>query len=565
MGNMRDIIHLCWGFIAAHEIVRSLFAAICVLGFMLTIVLVVIWMERKVAADIQSRIGVIRTGGPFCFLLQSMSDALKLLLKEDLRPTGADRWPFYVAPYLVFLPAFMAYLILPFSATWVPQNLKVGILFYSAISSVPVLGIVMAGWASNNKWSLLGGMRASAQLISYEIPLAMAILAIVLLHGTLETSAIVQQQWHHWWLAIVTLPSFLIFLTAGLAEVSRTPFDLPEAESELVSGFNTEYSGMRFSTFFLAEFSASFFISALAVTLFLGGWSLWGLDTWGAANLLHLDVSHWDLANPATIPFVMKVVWFGVFMVKSFLVLWILMWIKWTLPRLRIDQVLNFGWKVLLPIGLLNLLVMSVAGLYIKPFEQQMISLSRPTTTMSDQPIANGSLLLGLTTPQSSPVRQNGKSAIPAKTMPPGMPATGANALVCPAIGNPSTPAAAVKPKNARAIPPQCPAFGSTNTMPDMKTNNASGAAQCPVFNNPKGMAAMKSKGTGGNAPQCPVFNNPNGMAAMKMKPKSAGGSAPQCPVFDNPNGMQGLKKPATNGSAPKCPVFNNSTDNGGK
>jgi len=381
MDGLLHLINLCWGFMAVHEVVRSLFVAICALVFMLTIVLVVIWMERKVAADIQSRIGVIRTGGPFCFLLQSLADALKLLLKEDLRPTGADRWPFYIAPYLVFLPAFMAYLILPFSATWIPQNLKIGILFYSAISSVPVLGIVMAGWASNNKWSLFGGMRAAAQLISYELPLAMAILAIVLLHGTLETSAIVQDQWHHWWLMLITLPSFLIFLTAGLAEVSRTPFDLPEAESELVSGFNTEYSGMRFATFFLAEFSASFFISALAVTLFLGGWSLWGVDTWCAANIFHLDVSQWNVAIPATIPFLMKVCWFGIFMVKSFLVLWILMWIKWTLPRLRIDQVLNFGWKVLLPLGLLNLLVMSVVGLYMRPIEPKMaISLNAPVS-----------------------------------------------------------------------------------------------------------------------------------------------------------------------------------------
>ena len=174
-----------------HELLRSLFAALCALIFMLSIVLVVIWMERKVSADIQSRIGPIRTGGLLGFVLQSLADALKLLLKEDLKPRDADRWPFYIAPYLVFVPAFMAYLILPFSATWIPQDLKVGILFYSAISAVPVLGIAMAGWSSNNKWSLLGGLRAAAQLISYEIPLALAILAVVLLHGSLQMSDIV--------------------------------------------------------------------------------------------------------------------------------------------------------------------------------------------------------------------------------------------------------------------------------------------------------------------------------------------------------------------------------------
>lgn len=354
-----------WGFIAAHEALRSLFVALCSLVFMLVVVLVVIWMERKVSADIQTRIGPLRTGGPLGFVLQSLADALKLLMKEDLKPRGADRWPFYVAPYLVFLPAFMAYLILPFSATWIPQDLKVGILYYSAISSVPVLGIAMAGWASNNKWSLLGGLRSAAQLISYEVPLALSILAVVLLYGTLETGAIVQHQWHPeaWWMLLVPLPSLVIFLTAGMAEVSRTPFDLPEAESELVAGFNTEYSGMRFATFFLSEFSASFFISALGVTLFLGGWSLWGLDTWFAQNVLHWNVSAWDFTQPATIPLLMKAFWFGVFLVKSFAVLWVLMWVKWTMPRLRIDQVLNFGWKVLLPIGLLNLLFVSAIGL----------------------------------------------------------------------------------------------------------------------------------------------------------------------------------------------------------
>ena len=368
MAQIESFLINIWQFLTPNEAMRSLMVALISLVFMLVVVLVTIWMERKVAADIQSRIGVIRTGGIFCFILQSLADGVKLLLKEDLKPAGADKWPYYVAPYLVFLPAFLCYLILPFSATWVPQDLKVGILFYSAVTALPVLGIAMAGWSSNNKWSLLGGLRASAQLISYEVPLALAIIAVVALHGTLQTGVIVQAQWEYWWLGLITLPSFLIFLVAGLAEVSRTPFDLPEAESELVSGFNTEYSGMRFASFFLAEFSASFFISALAVTLFLGGWSLWGIDTWFAETVFGWNTANWFGANgqliPAHIPLLMKAFWFFVFLVKSFAVLWILMWIKWTMPRLRIDQVLNFGWKVLLPVGLLNLLaVVAVAGL----------------------------------------------------------------------------------------------------------------------------------------------------------------------------------------------------------
>jgi NADH-quinone oxidoreductase subunit H len=362
MAALSNLAHIIWNFIAQYEVLRSFVVAVLSLVFMLVIVLFVIWMERKVSADIQNRIGPIRTGGVLGFLLQSMADALKLLLKEDLRPTGADKWPFYVAPYLVFVPAFMVYLILPFSATWVPQDLKIGILFYSAVSAVPALGIAMAGWSSNNKWSLLGGLRAAAQLISYELPLGLAILAVVLLNGTLDMKQLVAAQWQHPWLNLVTLPSLAIFIMAGMAEVSRTPFDLPEAESELVSGFNTEYSGMRFATFFLAEFSASFFIAALAVTLFVGGWSLWGIDIWFAKTFLHMNPSTWDITQPASIPFIMKAFWFVVFLVKTVAMLWVFMWIKWTMPRLRIDQVLNFGWKILLPVALLNLLLVSGVG-----------------------------------------------------------------------------------------------------------------------------------------------------------------------------------------------------------
>lgn len=361
-----------------HEVWRSLAAAVGVVAFMLSIVLVVIWMERKVSADIQSRIGPTRTGGPLGFVLQSLADALKLLLKEDVKPRGADRWLFYVAPYLVFVPAFSAYLILPFSATWIPQDLKIGILFYSAVSAVPILGISMAGYASNNKWSLLGGLRAAAQLISYEVPFGLAVLAVVLLHGDLQMSRIVEHQWQHWWLLLITLPSLAIFLTAGMAEVSRTPFDLPEAESELVAGFNTEYSGMRFATFFLAEFSSSFFIAALAVTLFLGGWSLWGIDTWFAQA-----VFGWSVADPSHAPLLMKAFWFVVFLVKSFAVLWVMMWVKWTMPRLRIDQVLNFGWKILIPVALLNLLLVSAIGLLLKPSQPAQIDLRAPAPAVT--------------------------------------------------------------------------------------------------------------------------------------------------------------------------------------
>lgn len=296
-----------------------------VLVFLLLTVMYLIWMERKVAGDIQSRLGPMRVGK--FGVLQSVADVVKLLLKEDIIPQQADRMLFVLAPVLVFLPAFLTYAVLPFARTWVPSNLDVGVLYVIAISNLPVLGVLMAGWASNNKWALLGGMRAAAQFVSYEVPLVLAVLTVAALTGSFSLVRIVESQ--SVWLAFsnpMGFIAFLLYFTAAMAEVNRNPFDLPEAESELVAGYHTEYSGMRWAFFMLGEYISLFFVCGFAATLFLGGW-------------------HGPVLPP--------VIWF---LIKTYALIFLAMWLKWTLPRLRVDQLMRFGWKVLLPVSLANLL-----------------------------------------------------------------------------------------------------------------------------------------------------------------------------------------------------------------
>jgi NADH-quinone oxidoreductase subunit H len=295
--------------------------------------LALIYAERKWAGDIQARIGPARTGGRFG-VLQTLADALKLFLKEDIVPAAADRWLFRLAPALVLLPACMAYLVIPWDRGVHGSDLSIGILYIAAVSSITVIGILLAGWASNNKWSLLGGLRSAAQMVSYEIPQALSIVAVVLFTGSLSMVDIVRGQQsaiHHWNLfahPILWLPA-LVYLIAGIAEVNRVPFDLPEAESELVAGFATEYSGMKFALFFMAEYANMFLICAIFVTLFLGGWQS--------------PFGRYDQYIPGFI-------WF---LGKTWTMVFILIWIRWTLPRLRVDQLMDFAWKVLLPAGLI--------------------------------------------------------------------------------------------------------------------------------------------------------------------------------------------------------------------
>jgi NADH-quinone oxidoreductase subunit H len=309
------------------EILLTLIGIAAVVTFVALIVMTQIWAERKVIARIQDRVGPNRVG-PFG-LLQSVADAIKLLGKEDIVPANADRVVYLLAPLVVLVPSFMIYAVLPFNWDAVIARLDVGILYALALATLPTIGIVMAGWASYNKYSLLGGMRAAAQLISYEVPEVLSVMPAVLLAGTLSLWGIAAAQQQTWFiLAPVVGPlAFLAFFISGVAEINRSPFDLPEAESEIIAGFHIEYSGMRFALFFLAEYANAFTVSALAATLFFGGWHGWVLPGF---------------------------VWF---VIKTYLLFLVMVWARGTLPRLRYDQLMAFAWKVLLPLTLVNLLL----------------------------------------------------------------------------------------------------------------------------------------------------------------------------------------------------------------
>lgn len=293
------------------------------LGFIAVTAMFLIWWERKISAHIQVRFGPMYTGRWHGWA-QSIADAIKLLTKEDITPTRADKAVFVAAPVVVFTVAFAAYVVVPFAPGLIPKDLNIGILYIFAISSLGVIGIFMGGWACNNKYSLLGAMRSAAQAISYEVPLVLSILGVIMLTGSLSMTKIVEAQKGLWFVFVQPI-GFLVFLIAGIAEVNRLPFDIPEAESELVAGFHIEYSGMKFAMFFLAEYSNMFIVSAMATTLFLGGWGG---------------------------PLLPPVVWF---LIKVYIFLFVMMWLRWTLARMRVDQLMSLGWKVLVPLAFLNI------------------------------------------------------------------------------------------------------------------------------------------------------------------------------------------------------------------
>jgi NADH-quinone oxidoreductase subunit H len=310
---------------------------------------VLILMLRKVLGHLHIRLGPTRVGPRGAF--QTVADVLKLLTKEDFRPSATDKWLFRLAPLVVFVPSFMAYCVFAYSPTLRVTDLDSGLLMVLAISSLVPIGIMMAGWASNSKWSLLGGMRAAGQQIAYEVPLLLAVLGPVMMAGSLRMADIVAAQRGVWfgvlprWFVLPQLVAFVLFAIAGQAETNQTPFDMSEAESELVTGFANEYSGMRFAFMFLAEFSNMFIISAIGVTVFFGGWLLpWIDDTGWAATVAPL-----------------------VFVIKVYLGIFVMMWIRGTLPRIRIDQMLSFSWKMLIPVSLAWVTLSAVVFRLVRP------------------------------------------------------------------------------------------------------------------------------------------------------------------------------------------------------
>ena len=306
-----------------------------------------IWAERKVAGRIQDRLGPTRVGGRFGWL-QSLADGIKLIQKEDLWPSAADRMLFQISPYIVVVAAFAAFMFVPFSDGWVAQAMDIGLFIALAVLSLEVLGIVLAGYSSGSKWSLFGGMREAAQMVSYEIPLGLTAVIPVVIVGSMNLNEVVAYQsgWLFNWLIFhdpFSFLAFFVFFTVTLASNKRAPFDLAEAESELVGGFHTEYSGMRWSFFFLAEYGSMFFVSMLASILFLGGW--WtGIEPIDAAVV---SVS----SDSAAYAYLTRVIGMVILLTKAGLLVFVQIWIRWTLPRLRIDQVMTTCLKYLLPIS----------------------------------------------------------------------------------------------------------------------------------------------------------------------------------------------------------------------
>ncbi len=354
-------------------------AALIKAGLLLTFVAVsaifFIWLERKVAGRIQDRLGPTRVGGKFGWL-QTIADGIKLLVKEDLIPADADQMLFRLGPYIAFCGSFAAFIVLPFANGWAAKVISVSVFLMLAIMSSEVFGVILAGYGSGSKWALFGGMREAAQMVSYEVPMALCVLVPVIVAGSMDLNYIAGRQCADSWGMNVffwnwyifndpfTFAAFWTYFTCATASCKRAPFDLAEAESELVAGFHTEYSGLRWSFFFMAEYGSMFAVSGIATLLFLGGWHtgfLPELSTWFANLMGSPD-------KPSSLGFALgNLINVVVFILKGWLLVFVMMWVRWTLPRLRIDQVMMTCLKYLLPISCFLLLMVSLWQVFVMP------------------------------------------------------------------------------------------------------------------------------------------------------------------------------------------------------
>ncbi len=348
-------------------LLASVVSALLLVGFVAGSAVFFIWLERKVAGRIQDRLGPTRVGGKFGWL-QTIADGIKLLVKEDLIPTDADAVLFRLGPYIAFCGSFAAFIALPFAAGWSAYTtglgaFSIGVFFMLAVMSTEVFGIILAGYGSGSKWALFGGMREAAQMVSYEVPMAVCVLVPVIAAGTMDLGRIARDQdgflWN-WYLFRdpFTFLAFWTYFTCATASCKRAPFDLAEAESELVAGFHTEYSGLRWSFFFMAEYATMFAVSGIATHLFLGGWNL------GLLPFPLEDVLRW----PYPVLSVGNLINAGVFVLKTWVWVFVMMWVRWTLPRLRIDQVMHTCLQYLLPISCFLLLGVSVWDVFARPY-----------------------------------------------------------------------------------------------------------------------------------------------------------------------------------------------------
>ena len=345
----------------------SLAQIAAVMGIVMLTVMILTLAERKVLGWMQDRMGPMEVG-PYG-ILQPIADGLKLFFKEDIIPAGANKFMFSLAPILALVPALIGFAVIPFGPNvtmeiggikvqpFVISDINIGILYILAFTSIGAYGIILGGWASNSKYSLLGGLRAAAQVISYELNVGLAIVGVLILAGSLSLVKITEGQaggFWHWYLFALPMPqilAFVVYVISSVAETNRVPFDLPEAESELVAGFFTEYSGMRFAFFFIAEYANMVLVSCVAAALFLGGWNA----PYPGTILGHLGIS--------SIAWIENVAWFTV---KVYFFLFLFFWLRATLPRLRYDQLMRFGWKVMLPIALGNIIVTSIAAYFFR-------------------------------------------------------------------------------------------------------------------------------------------------------------------------------------------------------